>query len=172
MISLLLFYWPLLLGLYIFQGILGVIGFEWAWKKSERIRKGQPEMYDEFPAFKRIDSHLWSRWNHYPGCFLFMLPRAVFTMGTFGLGGLGFKLLFIGESTDVPLSGWKRTAYKWLLWTLTPLTVLGFGYVIDSVESEADYSKYLGSNWRENRFKGKRVSVIISNHGTFLDILA
>ena len=67
--------WRVLLGLYILQGVIGVLVFEWGWKKTERVRLGQPEMYAEFLAYQRLDLHKWSRWNHYPGCFLFMIPR-------------------------------------------------------------------------------------------------
>ena len=41
----------------------------------------------------------------------------------------------------------------------------------EHLEKEVDYSKYLGPNWRENKFEGKRVSTIISNHVGFIEIL-
>jgi len=50
--------------------------------------------------------------------------------------------------------------------------LLGLGYVIDHTEhteADTDYSKYLGPNWKENKFTGKRVSTLISNHVSFLD---
>jgi len=54
--------------------------------------------------------------------------------------------------------------------------LLSFGYKINYQKHDDDettdyYSKYLGPNWRENKFEGKRVSTLISNHIGFLEIL-
>ena len=48
-----------------------------------------------------------------------------------------------------------------------------FGYKPTHVykhEKQVDYSKYLGPNWRENKFKGKRVSTQVANHVGIIDI--
>lgn len=37
-------------------------------------------------------------------------------------------------------------------------------------EEDIDYSKYLGPNWKENKFEGKRVPSLVSNHMGFLEI--
>ena len=65
----------LVLGLFIGQGICGVCMFEWAWKRTERVRLGEQAMMDEFPSFKRLDVHLWSRAKFYPGCFVMLFSR-------------------------------------------------------------------------------------------------
>ena len=80
----------------------------------------------------------------------------------------------MGQPMEIPLSGWRRMAHKWVLWTLVPLIILGFGYYIDHrshSEIDTDYSKYLGPDWRKNKFKGKRVSTLVSNHVSFIEIL-
>ena len=64
--------------------------------------------------------------------------------------------------------------HKKVLWICNPMMILGFGYVIDvtkHTEDEIDYSKYLGPEWKKNKFKGKRVSTIISNHIGFVEVL-
>ena len=38
-------------------------------------------------------------------------------------------------------------------------------------ESDTDYSKYLGPDWKQNKFKGKRVSTMVSNHIGFIEIM-
>ena len=48
---------------------------------------------------------------------------------------------------------------------------LALGYKIKRMELDADYSEYLGPNYRDQKFKGKRISTIVSNHVTFMDIL-
>ena len=65
--------------------------------------------------------------------------------------------------------------HKWVLWTHCRLVLLGFGVVLWTRhwdEDEVDYSKYLGPDWKKNKFKGKRVSTIVSNHISFLEIPA
>lgn len=69
----------LLLGLYVVQGMLGLLLFEWAWKQVERVRVDASEeaMHVEFPSFRRPDTHLWRKSNYYLGAFLFLVPRAI-----------------------------------------------------------------------------------------------
>lgn len=74
-------YWRAFLGIFIFQGILGVLMFEWAWKKTERVRKGEEACWVEFPSFRRTDTHMWNRSVFYPGCFLFLCTRLVIILG-------------------------------------------------------------------------------------------
>jgi len=122
------------LGFYILHGIIGVIVFEWfSWKRTERVRLGQPELFAEFPNFRRHDSHMWSRWNFYPGCFLIMIPRLIFLLSVlFGPVALGVLVLYGGHGKvfDTPLRGWRTTAWNYLVWTTSQLMLLGFGYVI------------------------------------------
>ena len=147
--------WRLLLGLFIAQGILGVCMFEWAWKRTERVRLGEKAMMDEFPSFRRLDVHLWSRSKFYPGCFIMLLPRAIWLFFWLFVIGIFARILFIGQSFDVPLSGWRRTAFNWNIWLHVPLLLLGFGYYLDHTkrtEDDTDYSRYLGPDWRKNKF--------------------
>ena len=65
--------------------------------------------------------------------------------------------------------------HKWVLWTHCRAIMLGFGVVVRTRhwgEDEVDYSKYLGPDWRKNKFKGKRVSTVVTNHTSFLEITA
>ena len=170
-------HWRLFAGLFLAQGAIGVFLFEWSWKKAERVRvgMGNEALMEEFPSFKRLDVHLWSRSKFYPGCFIILVPRVLWIF--FWLFAVGFwqLLLFAGKSKDTPLTGWRRTAHKWMIWTHVPLIILGFGYYIDhtshSEESVDYYSKYLGPEWRKNKFEGKRVSTLISNHVSFIEVL-
>ena len=48
---------------------------------------------------------------------------------------------------------------------------LCLGYWHKHRELDSDYSKYLGPDYKANKFQGKRVSTIVANHVTFVDIL-
>ena len=76
---------------------------------------------------------------------------------------------------DVPLSGWKRKLHLFFTWWLRWTVIGWYGTVVDVTkhdEDDTDYSKYLGPDWKKNKFKGKRVSTIVSNHIGFLEIVA
>jgi len=122
--------WKVFATIYLVQGVIGVLLFEWAWKKAERVRCGEKAMYDEFPSFKRLDLHLWSRSKFYPGCFFILIPRCVWGLSWLFFAGFCQVVLYAGKSYDVPLSGWRRTAHKYVCWTIAPILMLGFGYVV------------------------------------------
>lgn len=86
---------------------------------------------------------------------------------------IGFALfvLHFGQEEGKPPTGWRLTLYRWAFWITNPIMVLGFGYWIKPRVLDADYSKYLGPNYKMDKFQGKRVSTIVSNHVTFIDIL-
>ena len=84
-------------------------------------------------------------------------------------------MLHLGYGYEKPLPGWRRTVHKWVLWTHCRAILLGFGQFVWTkrwTEDEVDYSKYLGPDWKKNKFKGKRVSTIISNHIGFTEVTA
>ena len=62
--------------------------------------------------------------------------------------------------------------HKWVILIFSRILCLGFGILIfhrNHTEEDVDYSKYLGPDWRKNKFKGKRVSTMISNHIGFAE---
>ena len=120
-------YWKLWLGLFLVQGVIGVIIFEWAWKRTERVRLGEEACWAEFPSFRKPESHRWSRSLFYPGCFLMLIPRLIFIFFTLGVIGVCFKILYHGRSMDVPLSGFRKTLYNRAIWFLVPCLLIGFG---------------------------------------------
>ena len=70
-------YWRVYLAIFIIQGCLGVFLFErFAWKAVERLRKGEQELFDQFPSFKNRDAHKWTRAYFYPGAFCMLIFRA------------------------------------------------------------------------------------------------
>ncbi len=123
----------LLLGLFVAQGILGVILFEWAWKRAERVRADSSEeaLAQEYPSFRRRDVHLWDRSKFYPGCFLMLMPRVLWICFWFSSIGVLQVFAFYGQkSRHEPCTGWRRAVQLRGLWIMTPLLILGFGYRI------------------------------------------
>ena len=53
--------------------IIGCLMLEYAFYRTERFRDKNEARDSKYPAFRRYDAHLWSRWKFYPGA-LFMMP--------------------------------------------------------------------------------------------------
>ena len=157
------------------SSLVGIYWFELTWEGIERVRKGQEECWQEFPMFRRIDMHQWSRSKFYLGAIFLLTPRLIFSFGCVFVAGIIQRLLFIGRNMEEPLDGWRRKAQQWTLWIICPLCLWSYGYNSDVYhlnKDDVDYSKYLGPNWKEQEFKGKRVSTVVSNHiNTVVEIL-
>ena len=85
------------------------------------------------------------------------------------------RLCYIGSGIDLdrPLSGWRRSWFEFSVKHHSLIICILFGYKVTHKfkhERQVDYSKYLGPNWRENKFKGKRVSTQVANHVGIIDI--
>ena len=85
------------------------------------------------------------------------------------------RLCYIGSGIDLdrPLSGWRRRWFEFSVKHHSLIICILFGYKVTHKfkhERQVDYSKYLGPNWTQNTFKGKRVSTIVSNHVGAVDI--
>lgn len=77
---------------------------------------------------------------------------------------------------SVPVGGVRRVLQVASLKYGSMIEVFLMGYRIVSIEHPVDdgvdyYGKYLGPNWRQAKFNGKRVPTLISNHGGFLEVL-
>jgi hypothetical protein len=88
----------ILLIVFAVQAILGVIAFEWAWKRTERQRTTVEERDSQFPAFRRLDVHLWRKLKFYPGAIFVLIPRLL--VAFFTLFGSYFiqSFLYLGLS--------------------------------------------------------------------------
>ena len=80
------------------------------------MRLGEKAIFDEFPSFKRLDVHLWSRSKFYPGCFLILLPRLIWVFTWLFAIYIWIYMLQAGQEDvgNIPLGGWRRTFQKWV----------------------------------------------------------
>jgi len=104
-----------------------------------------------------------------------MVPRTVCLLVTFLSMLVGMRLCYVGSGQrfDKPLCGIRRTCFERIIKYHCSISCLIFGYKpthIHKHENQVDYSKYLGPNWRENKFKGKRVSTQVANHTGMVDV--
>ena len=87
------------------NAVVGILIFEWAWRKNSRFRKPIDELDKLMPAFHRSDAQKWAKWKYYPGAMTLMIPR--FLTGV--LLGIALCLLMaialIGQPRDAPIEG-------------------------------------------------------------------
>ena len=119
----------------------------------------------------------WNRAAFYPGAFLWLVPRFSLFFLIFFAEGIIYKLLYLsaGQELTTPLSGWRRSIYNFVITNVSYTMVLLCGFKVEHIYhsvDQVDYSKYLGPDWKQNHFKGKRVSTIVSNHYGILDIFS
>merc|ERR1712176_539352 len=98
-----------------------------------------------------------------------MVPRSVCLLLTWLSMLAGMRLCYLGSGQpfDKLLKGIRRTCFQHVVKHHSSMMCLIFGYKPTHVhkhENQVDYSKYLGPNWRENKFRGKRVSTQVANH--------
>ena len=82
--------------LFLVQGVLGVLLFEYAYWEMRRQREVVEERDREFPSWRRRDVHNWSRFHFYPGCFCFMMFRLVGAVLCFATTGIVISIIYIG----------------------------------------------------------------------------
>ena len=126
---------------------------------------------DLCPPFRRDDCKNWSLWKMIPGAFMLLLPRVLWIFGWLGLLGVVFWLIDAGREGPIS-SGWRKPVHRFFTTFCTRMMLYGIGGYVVYEELDADYSKYLGPKWRENKFKEKRVSSVICNHIGMYDIIA
>jgi hypothetical protein len=126
----------------------------------------------EFPSWRRRDVQNWSRLRFYPGAFLFLFTRMFVFLLSIALMALPLYISHIGKSYDEPISGWRLTLQRisWRCWSSFALFLHSYSLEVNEHSTDKiNYSKYLGPDWKQKQFKGKRVSTIIGNHHSYLD---
>jgi 1-acyl-sn-glycerol-3-phosphate acyltransferase len=149
-----------------------LILFELAYSRLHRFQDGCEERDRMFPSFRRRDVKQWSRLSMYPGAFLMTTPKMIAMFGGMGILIVFMCIAFAGRARDVPPTKWRyhliANSYKIYSHVLMACQGLFLRNVVHGVD-DVDYSKYLGPDWKNNLFTGKRVSMSISNHFSYLD---
>ena len=120
--------------------------------------------------------HNWSRWKLYPLGIFMVMPRFLFAFVLFLIGGAVAKLCYFGCDIKRPLPyGLRRLIFIYIVNKLICRLILfacncSVEYT-QHEEKDVDYSKYLGPNWRESKFTGKNVPLMISNHVGFFEYI-
>lgn len=75
--------------------LIGLLLFEWAYRRVRRIRMRVEEADRCFPAWRRVDVQNWSRWKFYPAAVTLLPARLfIFVMG-FAVMTVFSKILYL-----------------------------------------------------------------------------
>ena len=76
------------------------------------------------------------------------------------------RLFTIGYKIDgkKPIVGFRKTVIDWAYWYVTKSIALGSGANVKLIESDCDYSEFLGKDYKKTQVLPKKTSTIVSNH--------
>lgn len=152
------------------QALLGIVAIEYAFARNRRFMYHKDEERDEkYAAFRRLDADRWYRFKFYPGA-MFCMPARLLILILWGLISLLIgKILTCGHDySKGPINGCCRkgfiNCYKRMYCRFWMFVC---GYCCPQViPIEADYSEWLGPDYKEKYDHSVNTSMIISNHVT------
>ena len=89
--------------LLIFNAVLGIIVFEWAYAQTYILRNHPKDLNALFPVQQRFDAPKWTRWNFYPGAMFLLVPRIVCTIVGMIVVVILINVTMIGKNGDEPI---------------------------------------------------------------------
>lgn len=157
------------------QAIIGVIAIEFAWARTKRFRQVDERRDAMFPQFRRNDAVHWARWKFYPGA-MFLMPTRLILLVLDGIFLTAIvKILSVGHNfkKEPMKSGFRKwmIAFMYHVCCTFFLWVCGIFYTSHK-NMDADYSAYLGIDYKKEERKPKRTSTLVSNHTSWLDNVA
>ena len=153
------------------NALIGLSLLQLSWGLVDRYLTKNEERDSHFPAFRRLDTHLWRKWMFVPGAMTIYIVRGLISLGSLFWLAMWLRIVMIGhEMGKNPLKGlrlWANfLAYKiasWLIIKASGITVT------KHVVNELDYSKYLGKDYLKNQKLPKKASTIVANHQAWID---
>lgn len=159
----------------IIQAVFGIFALEWALRRLARHRNQKNEKFNDPRVYEclRPDPEKWARWKFYPGAIFTMLTRIILLLVNALLLIFWWKLLTCGHDTQTkgPIKKGCRTALIRFFGRLAArIQFLAVGMYTTSSFKEADYSYYLGPDYKKN-MNNKTTSTIVANHVSWLDAI-
>lgn len=134
------------------QAFIGILGLEFAWSRTKRMRSIDEARDSQFPAFRRTDVTKWARWKFYPGAMLVMPARLILIFINITFLTLFVSLFSIGHNYKKgPMNNGCR---KWMIqfayqFTCSFILIMA-GMRTESKYLNIDYSYYLGPDYKKN----------------------
>lgn len=145
--------WPYITWYYVLlvlNAILGLLAFEWGWKKTRRFRNPIEELNAQFPELCREDARHWKKWKLYPGALILLVPRLIFIFSISLLMVILVNVILICHKDSTPITGCRRFFLRIVLYLGTNLVSMFGWFTYNSHnymtrEQVNKYEEYLGS---------------------------
>ena len=82
--------------LVIVNSLVGLLMFEWAWKKMKPFYNVNEERDSKQPSFRRYDAKNWKKWKFYPGALTILPAKVLLVISSMLLIYVVLKVLSIG----------------------------------------------------------------------------
>lgn len=157
----------------VFQAVVGVLAFEWAYSKVHRFREIDEERDQYYGAFRRQDAKHWARWKFYPGAMLTLTTRVILLFT--GMVVLFFSISFLSIGHNFDKGPMPEGCRKRLIRSIYR-ACCGWGIFIAGMRTavtyqDVDYSYYLGEGYKDKYRDIKKTSTLVCNHVSWLDAL-
>ena len=143
--------------LFLLNAAIGLLFFEWGWKKMHRFRHPNKDLNKITPAFRRDDAPKWKKWKFYPGALLFLVPRMLTFLFTPILFYFPVKLVLIGHKQGTPLHGFRRCVIQVLAKLCGLICNFCLGSLITykrlALEDVDHYQEYVGTVEEQRAFQ-------------------
>ena len=162
-----------ILGVYwIAMALFLVYNLHKAHKKTRKCRYATPEIEKGNEPFIFHGYRGYKLPLSYLICVIFG-PIRFMLIPVIGASALCSNLLMIGQDREKPMSTWRKKIIQFLLYVSAVVGMHGFFAVwVSERQIEADYSEFLGPNWKEELKNYKKpIPTIICNHSTFKDMM-
>lgn len=151
--------------------LIGLAVFEWSWCKVKPLRNVNEERDSKYPAFRRYDAVRWSKWKFYPGAVLLLPLRCILTILCLIICYIFTRFFTIcHDLRRSPLIGWRQKglmySYQFCSWALMQSLSMRSG----RRKVDFDYSEYLGTDYKKTTVYPKRVSTLVCNHQSWVDM--
>lgn len=152
------------------QAVLGLLLFKWAWGRMEKIREVDEERDQQFPCWRRVDAKNWVAWKFIPGAMIMMPTRLVSYFSLLFIHGIVVLLLQLGRDKEPLKKGFRKSLINYSFDFSGVLWLIIAGTIPFYTDVDADYTYYLGPDYKNKSTRTGQVSTVISNHQSYMDI--
>ena len=150
---------------------VGYLAVDWAWKQFKRFHMHDKIRDEHFPAYMRTDVYNWKKWYFIPGGMIWFPAKCILCTIWVLLFSLFIWLLLLGHDMTKPMSAWRHCAIKTTFFIATRLIMITCFMWMSTKYIDADYTDYLGPNYKGDYKPIARVSTIVSNHVSYFDVV-
>ena len=158
--------------LVLLNAVLGAVMLELAWASTQMHRTVDEKRDSKFPAWRRLDTKKWNKIAMYPLAVTVLPIRFFGFVAAVGLINIAHQFLLWGHDMSKPIPTNIRNIGKKVYKYCSFLTAMSIGLIIRPRYVDADYSYWLGPDYKREKVypQNRRVVNFFFSHISFADI--